>query len=305
MWRKIIGFLAAWWLVPAAILCGIAAFIGSQRHLAERAAAVERRWEQRYTPVKVVVAARDLPSGRVLRESDLARRDMPSAFVPGGAISADAAARAVGQQLVFGLRRGDALVEAHLAGREGPTLAARLQRGARAVTVPVDEVSSQAGLVRPGDRIDLMLAEERVEQTGRCVVVQPLLEAVTVLATGRTQRPLPGTATAFAAGLADPDGSPEYSTITLDVTPEQAQLLAVGLRIGELVPLLRPEGDGDGARSATAASTGRTACSAATLATPVVPEVRRRPARIAEGSLELLVGGAESSARSLHRYIKD
>ena len=305
MWRKIIGFLAAWWLVPVAILCGIAAFIGSQRHLAESAAAVERRWEERYTPVKVLVAARDLPSGRVLRGSDLARREMPSAFVPGGALSVDAAARAVGQQLVFALRRGDALVEAHLAGGEGPTLAARLQRGTRAVTVPVDEVSSQAGLVRPGDRIDLMLAEERAEEAGRCVIVRPLLEAVTVLATGRTQRPLPGTATALAAGFGDPDASPDYSTITLDVTPEQAQLLAVGLRIGELVPLLRPEGDGDGARSATAASTGRTACGGATLATPVVPAARRPPARVSEGTLELLVGGVESSARSLHRYTKD
>ena len=305
MWRKIMGHLAAWWLVPVAMLCGIAAFIGSQRHLAERAAAVERRWEERYAPVKVLVAARDLPSGRVLRESDLARREMPSAFVPGGALPADAVARAVGQQLVFALRRGDALVGSHLAGREGPTLAARLQRGTRAVTVPVDEVSSQAGLVRPGDRIDLMLAEERAEPTGRCVIVRPLLEAVTVLATGRTQRPVPGAVTALAAGFADPDASPEYSTITLDVTPEQAQLLAVGLRIGELVPLLRPEGDGDGARSATAASTGRTACSAAALATPVVAAARRMPARVSEGSLELLVGGADSSARSLHRYTKD
>lgn len=303
MWSKIIGSLAAWWLVPVAVLCGLAAFVGSQRHLAERAAAVERRWEERYTPVKVLVAARDLPSGRVLRESDLARREMPSAFVPGGALSVDAAARAVGQQLVFALRRGDALVESHLAGREGPTLAARLQRGTRAVTVPVDEVSSQAGLVRPGDRIDLMLAEERAEETGRCVIVRPLLEAVTVLATGRTQRPLPGTASALAAGFGDPDASPEYSTITLDVTPEQAQLLAVGLRIGELVPLLRPEGDG--APSATVATTGRTACSAATLATPVIPVVRRPSVRAVEGSLELLVGGADAPSRSLHRYTKD
>jgi len=305
MWSKIIGSLAAWWLVPVAVLCGLAAFVGSQRHLAERAAAVERRWEERYTPVKVLVAARDLPSGRVLRESDLARREMPSAFVPGGALPVDAAARAVGQQLLFGLRRGDALVESHLAGREGPTLAARLQRGTRAVTVPVDEVSSQAGLVRPGDRIDLMLAEERAEDTGRCVIVRPLLEAVTVLATGRMQRPLPGTASALAAGLGDPDPSPEYSTITLDVTPEQGQLLAVGLRIGELVPLLRPEGDGEGAQSATAASTGRTACSAATLATPVVPAARRTSARTFEGSLELLVGGVDAPSRSLHRYTKD
>jgi pilus assembly protein CpaB len=303
MWRKIIELAAAWWLVPVALVCGIAAFLGSQRYLADRAAAVERRWEQRYQPMKVLVAARDLPAGRVLREADLARREVPSAFVPSGALPVDAASRAVGQQLVFALRRGDALVGSHLAGPEGPTLAARLQHGTRAVTVPVDEVSSQAGLVRPGDRIDLMLAEERAEQGGRCVVVRPLLEAVTVLATGRTQRPLPGTASAFAAGLDEADASPDYSTITLDVTPEQAQLLAVGLRIGELVPLLRPEGDGEGNRAALAASTGRTACSAASLATSP-PAVARRPMR-AEHSLELLVGGAEAPARSRHRYSLD
>lgn len=304
MWRKIIDSAAGWWLVPVALVCGTAAFVGSQRYLAERAAAVERRWEERYRPVKVLVAARDLPSGRVLRETDLARREMPSAFVPGGALPIDALPRTVGRQLLFALSRGDALVESHLTGREGPTLAARLQRGTRAVTVPVDEVSSQAGLVRPGDRIDLMLAEERVEQGGRCVLVRPLLEAVVVLATGRTQRPLPGASTSPAAQWRDADAPPDYSTITLDVTPEQAQLLAVGLRIGELVPLLRPEGDGEGTRAAVAASVGRTACSAATLATPVSPSLRGR-SNTAEGSLELLVGGADAPLRSRHRYTND
>ena len=304
MWRKMIEVAAAWWLVPLAIVCGIAAFVGSQRYLAERAAAVERRWEERYRPVRVLVAARDLAPGRVLRESDIARREMPSAFVPGGAFPADAVARVLGQQLVFALRRGDALVGSHLAGREGPTLAARLQRGTRAVTVPVDEVSSQAGLVRPGDRIDLMLAEERAEAGGRCVVVQPLLEAVSVLATGRTQRPLPGSAAALAAQLGEADPSPDYSTITLDVTPEQAQLLAVGLRIGELVPLLRPEGETGAPEAAVAASTGRTACSASTLATPVKP-APQPPARAPEASLEMLVGGVEAPTRSRHWFSRD
>ena len=305
MWLKLREIPATWWLVPLALACGVAAFFGSQRYLAERAAAVERRWEERYRPVRVLVAARDLPAGRVLRDADLARREMPSAFVPGGALPIDAVARAVGQQLVFALRRGDALIEAHLAGREGPALAARLQRGTRAVTVPVDEVSSQAGLVRPGDRIDLMLAEERAEESGRCVIVRPLLEAVSVLATGRTQRPLPGTAAAIAAGLQDVEASPDYSTITLDVTPEQAQLLAVGLRIGELVPLLRPEGEGQAPPAAVSASTGRRACSATTLAAPVMSSAARRPSQSAEGSLELLVGGTDAPTRSRHRYPLD
>lgn len=300
MWRKILEVAAAWWLLPLALACGVAAFLGSQRYLAERAAAVERRWEQRYRPVKVVVAAQDLPAGRVLRETDLARREMPSAFVPGGATPVDAMARVVGRQLAFALQRGDAVVEAHLADREGPALAARLQRGTRAVTVPVDEVSSQAGLVRPGDRVDLMLAEERTDEGGRCVVVRPLLEAVSVLATGRMQRPVAGLASGLEAGFeADRQGS-DYSTITLDVTPTQAQLLAVGLRIGDLVPLLRPEGDTDGAPAGAAMTGGRSACRGSALA-PTAPPTGAAPRR-ADGSLELLVGGADAPSRSVHRF---
>ena len=300
MGRRLIELLAAWWLLPVALVCGAFAFLGSQRYLSERAAAVEQRWQQRYSPTKVIVAAVDLPAGRVLRETDLARRDMPSAFVPGGALPAAARDRVVGQQLVVALSAGDAVVESHLAGRSGPTLSARLQQGTRAVTVPVDEVSSQAGLVRPGDRIDLMLAEERTEVAGRCVVVRPLLEAVTVLATGQTQKALPSPGDSVTGAFDDPSLGSPYSTITLDVTPEQAQLLAVGLRIGELVPLLRPEGDGRRSPSAIANSSGRTACSAAALTTPITPP--RPRAAVAAASLELLVGGTDSPARSRHFY---
>ena len=70
MGRKILDLLAAWWLLPVALICGLVAFLGSQRHLAERVASVEQRWQQRYTPTKVIVAARDLPAGRVLREME-------------------------------------------------------------------------------------------------------------------------------------------------------------------------------------------------------------------------------------------
>lgn len=300
MERRLIDVLAAWWIVPVALICGALAFWGSQRHLSERAAAVEQRWKQRYAPVTVIVAARDLSAGRVLRESDLARREVPSAFVPGGALSESSKARVLGQQLLFPLRAGDALVDSHLAGRAGAALSARLQAGTRAVTVPVDEVSSQAGLVRPGDRIDLMLAEERTELDGRCVVVRPLLEAVTVLATGQTQRALPTPGLADGGAFDGAISDAAYSTITLDVTPEQGQLLAVGLRIGELVPLLRPEADEARTPTVLSASAGRRACSAATLRSP--PAIAGPTTRASASSLELLVGGGGTPALSRHFF---
>jgi Flp pilus assembly protein CpaB len=128
-----------------------------------------------------------------------------------------------------------------------------------------------------------------------------LLEAVTVLATGRSQRALPGVGIAPAGVFEEAGFAADYSTITLDVTPEQAQLLAVGLRIGELVPLLRPEGDEKRSPPAVAGASGRTACNAATLGEPVMAPARRS-GRASTASLELLVGGSGSPALSKHFF---
>ena len=48
---------------------------------------------------------------------------------------------------------GEPILWAQLEGRRAPTFSARLQSGQRAVTVPVDEISSLSGMVEPGDRI--------------------------------------------------------------------------------------------------------------------------------------------------------
>jgi len=122
--------------------------------------------------------------------------------------------------LLLPLRAGDPIVESQIATINEAALATRLREGTRAVTVPVDEVSSQAGLVRPGDRVDLMLAEQLDEGADRCVRVKPLLESLTVLATGQVQAdPAEGAEAMLRRGF----DATAYSTITLDVTPEQAQ----------------------------------------------------------------------------------
>ena len=61
-------------LLLVALVCGALAFVGARRYLAESTAAVRQSWEQRYSPVPVLVAARDLPAGRSVQVADLARR---------------------------------------------------------------------------------------------------------------------------------------------------------------------------------------------------------------------------------------
>lgn len=281
---------ASVWLGLAAAAAGLFAFYAAQRYLTDSSAEVERAWQARYAPRDVLVAARDLDPGRPLAAPDLAKRAVPSAFVPGGAFEPARLREVIGKPLLLPLRAGDPIVDSQVAGRNETALAARLSDGARAVTVPVDEVSSQAGLVRPGDRVDLMLAEEIESSDERCIRVKPLLESLAVLATGRVQ----GDATQGAEALLRRGiDATSYSTITLDVTPEQAQQLALALRVGELIPLLRGDADTSPMQLAERIE-GRPGCARRGDA----PSGERSPAVARGRNIELLIGGEASAQRT-------
>lgn len=282
--------------VVALIFAGIA-FVGAQRYLQQERSKIEVDWRERYRPTPVVVAAAALPAGKVLSVEDLAKREMPAAYLPGGTLPVDEIATVIGQQLVIPLAAGDALSLAHLSGHGGQALASRLLNGTRAVTVPVDEVSSQAGLVRPGDQVDLLLAEETSEGSVRCVTVKPLLESLTVLATGAHQVDPARGADELLQRRAELGIS--YSTMTLDVTPEQAQQLALALRVGDLIPLLRGQGD-----ATPVALKPRVSDSPA--CEPVEEKKSATPTRAkvarAGRSVELWVGGDRELAKSQHWF---
>lgn len=227
--------------VLVAVGCGVAAFWGAQRYLSTNASALEQQWSERFQNIEVIVAARALPAGHRLTAGDLAKRALPEAMISGNAVPIDQLDQVIDQQLLIAMAVGEPISRAALADQEVRSLAARLQPGARAVTVPVDDVTSQAGLVRPGDRVDLMLAEELSEQGARCVQVTPLIEAVQVLATGQAQDE--GRNGADEQRRGDDFRYSQYSTLTLDVTPSQAQQIAAALRIGDLIPVLRGQGD--------------------------------------------------------------
>lgn len=281
---------ASVWIGALAIASGAFAFYAAQRYLTDSSAEVERAMEARYAPREVLVAARNLDPGRPLSSADLARRAVPSAFIPGGAYEPARIREVIGKPLLLPLRAGDPIVDSQVAGRNEAALAARLREGARAVTVPVDEVSSQAGLVRPGDRVDLMLAEELADGKERCIRVKPLLESLTVLATGRVQGDSTDGAEALLRRGVD---ASSYSTITLDVTPEQAQQLALALRVGELIPLLRGDTDQSPLKLVERFQ-GEGDCTLL----PADATKTRRPVQPPGRHVELLIGGESAAQHS-------
>lgn len=95
---------------------------------------------------------RDLPAGAALTAADVARVQLPAAAVPRGALQGPA--DAVGRLLAAPVRAGEVLTDVRLAGAG---LLGDEPAGRVAVPVRLADAAT-AGLLRPGDRIDVLAA---------------------------------------------------------------------------------------------------------------------------------------------------
>jgi pilus assembly protein CpaB len=110
-------------------------------------------------------------------------------------------------------------------------LAAVLTPGTRAVAVPVNAHSSIAGLVLPGDRVDIILSH-RFDNGGETQKREIHTASETVLTNVRV--------IAIDQSTDDQKGKPVVpKTATLEVTPRQAELVTVAMELGKLSLSLR------------------------------------------------------------------
>ena len=112
-------------------------------------------------------------------------------------------------------------------------LAAVLEPGMRAISVPVDEAAGNAGLIFPGDRVDLILTQTLSAEGasgGDRRVSETVLEDLRVIAMGR--RLTSGDAEEESAGK-------PARTATFEATPEAAEKIALVAELGKLALSLR------------------------------------------------------------------
>jgi pilus assembly protein CpaB len=123
-------------------------------------------------------------------------------------------------------------------------LATVLAPGTRAVTIGVDQVAGVAGLIWPGDLVDVILTQQFDAQTplSRRVLSETVLTAVRVIAVDQDivqgGAPVPG-ASSSAAALA---GRPA-KTVTLQVGSDEAERLTTAQHLGHLALAVRAVGD--------------------------------------------------------------
>jgi len=129
-------------------------------------------------------------------------------------------------------------------------LAAVLGAGMRAVTVGVDAITGSAGLIWPGDRVDLILTQTLPDATqpiGRRVAAETVLTDTRVIAIDHTL---------VQGGDSGNANDAQARTVTLEVSQAQAERVSVAIRLGKLSLSVRSaEGAADGARVAAAPNT--------------------------------------------------
>lgn len=285
--HAVVLILRRHWVVGAAVLAATAAFLMTQHYATNKVLQERERLLPQGGLVEVLVAARDLAAGDVVSPLTVAVRRMPQDWsLPNSITPLDF--EAIHQRPVIRpLKAGHPITTDHLRSSAHVAGGFRLEPGFRAVSIPVDEVSSVGGLIQPGDRIDLWSSAVStanqpdgaiISLTAERMPIQPqarlIAENLLVLATGgktdRTGEPAPPGSRGAAIG-----GT--YSTLTLSVPAGIANLVLGGQLQGRMGVALR------------AAETAAEATRAASLAH------RRQASRT--GPIEILVGSAEGGVR--------
>lgn len=130
--------------------------------------------------VGAIVAAKDLPVGARLGQGDLKVVRVPVSSLPGDAPRNTA--DLIGRGVILPFSQGQFILSSQLAGPNITGLPALIPPGMRAVGVRVNDVSSMAGFVTPGTRVDVLMTGVVNGQQRTITVLQNAL----VLAMGHT-----------------------------------------------------------------------------------------------------------------------
>lgn len=219
-------------MLGGALAAGGGAAYFVKGYIASELQAEREQLQKHYRLINVVVAKADLPSGSLLSSQTVAVREVPITFLHADAVRSEQWSEIAGRVLSRAVRGGETILSSHLAQGAGAGFSAQLPEGMRALTFPVDEEASIAGMLAPGDRIDLLFTTAAANDS----VTLPLLFSVPVIATGlRTQ--------ANAHSLPDRLQSGPFRTITVAVTPADAAKITLAQEAGRITVALRRPND--------------------------------------------------------------
>jgi len=216
--------------IAVAVLLGLVAVFLVQSYLTRQRAAVSSQAVLAGTS-PVVVASQPIARGVALQPGLLKVVRYPQGSIPAGALTDINQATQGGKRLAL---RAFAPNEPILADRITTpggrvNLSASMTPGMRAVTFRSNDVAGVAGFVLPGDRVDVLLTRS-AGKGEEGTVTQVLAQNITVLGVDQ---------------LADENANKPVvaRAVTLEVTPDQAQVIRLAESVGSVSLALRQIGD--------------------------------------------------------------
>jgi len=211
-------------LLGVAAGCGLVAMLGVQQILAGK--------DKRVDTVPVLVARQEIPAGLKLDASMVAFEERPKETVPEGVVTE--ASQYEDRSLKYRAFPGDFILQAKLGAKGEHGISSTIPLGMRLFTVPVDMTTVHSGMVRPGDRVDVMVTY-KVKRLGAPETPRSktILKFIEVFALDRIREGEGGESNKGA----------KIENLSLLVTPEQAHVLALAKDLGKLQLALRSPQD--------------------------------------------------------------
>ncbi len=195
----------------------------------------------------VLVAERAIPTGTLLRPDDFGWRDIRANQVGPGSLLRGQVSQGefIGAVTRRPFAAGEPIVAADVVKpNERQFLSAVLKPGTRAVSISVDAPQSVAGLVLPGDRVDVILTQSLAEPGGdvaRKTVAETVLRDVRVIAVDQSLNTTGKPPAAPSQGAFAPTSQSRIpKTVTFALTDRQAERLFVAAQLGRLHLSVRP-----------------------------------------------------------------
>jgi pilus assembly protein CpaB len=234
-----------WGLFILALILGIFSAVLSSNYLQSREKNIGEELKKQMAGgpiIEVIVSTANLPVGAVLGQT-LVKREVQADLVEEDTLLPSDLERVAGTKLTRPLRAGYPINPSYFTEKVR-TITDAVEIGLRAITIEIDEINSMAQMVKPGDRVDLMLiTPDKADPEGGVEVIM-VLQNVKVMATGQS----------VAARENDPRnknpqapaGNPQtYSNFTFEVTPQNAAIIALAQNSGKIRAVLRKGGDNE------------------------------------------------------------
>ncbi|MBM3808974.1 MAG: Flp pilus assembly protein CpaB [Acidimicrobiia bacterium] len=237
----------------AAVAAGVAAVVLTWLYISIREASLLSQSE----PQMVVVSKVDIPGNSVIDAGMFELKPVPSAFAQPRVVTKPEDVQ--GRVATVPIAAGSQILATMLGDESEGALAYEVPSGQRALSIAAADVMGVGGLVRPGNRVDIIGTFEYGRPTGisqngtisyadERTETRLMMQDVRVLAVdkehrrrGAPPRPVP-TAEAAAEAAATPE--PDIRNVTVLVSLRQAQELILAQEIGTLTLALRSNLDG-------------------------------------------------------------